>query len=502
MKEKTNNSLILSTKVFTFFLVVCVWKYPFESCAFGNSFNTGSNVNGALGEHRGRLLKGGLAVERYAQERLVDILHDDEETIKDRLGELIQEEKRKKNVESILRNGKLRDEMTLNGKYGKGSSASRRHSKSKKKSNTVRFMDESSDTLSLSSGSDGSIDLLSLSSGTDGSTDSLSFTSETDSSTGSINGALDNEGSSETLSVRSDDDASTNSLNLQSDDDASTNSLNLQSDDDGSTNSLNLKSIKDGSTNSLDSLQLDDYLEKEFEDDLSDKETRESITLDDKYYEQDTITKKNEKLIKSRLKALKTGDYDNLGKENLDRRFVKDLEAFAMGKKMKRGSSAGGFLKKLDSKFELELLRFFKNKGLRANSSFSGRGITGKLLKIMDKYRVFAPLAGTGVLYVLAMVYVLYFMATPVMMSLTSIALIVTGVFIYAFIAMGVYYGSKIAKLSHMKNVIRMFSVVDKKSRHGGRRESSRHGSRRESSRHGSRRESSRHSSRRERSRY
>ncbi|SCO66694.1 Plasmodium exported protein, unknown function [Plasmodium vivax] len=489
MKEKTNNSLILSTKVFTFFLVVCVWKYPFESCAFGNSFNTGSNVNGALGEHRGRLLKGGLAVERYAQERLVDILHDDEETIKDRLGELIQEEKRKKNVESILRNGKLRDEMTLNGKYGKGSSASRRHSKSKKKSNTVRFMDESSDTLSLSSGSDGSIDLLSLSSGTDGSTDSLSFTSETDSSTGSINGALDNEGSSETLSVRSHDDASTNSLNLQS-------------DDDGSTNSLNLKSIKDGSTNSLDSLQLDDYLEKEFEDDLSDKETRESITLDDKYYEQDTITKKNEKLIKSRLKALKTGDYDNLGKENLDRRFVKDLEAFAMGKKMKRGSSAGGFLKKLDSKFELELLRFFKNKGLRANSSFSGRGITGKLLKIMDKYRVFAPLAGTGVLYVLAMVYVLYFMAAPAMMPLTSIALIVTGVFIYAFIAMGVYYGSKIAKLSHMKNVIRMFSVVDKKSRHGGRRESSRHGSRRESSRHGSRRESSRHSSRRERSRY
>ncbi|KMZ81197.1 hypothetical protein PVIIG_02679 [Plasmodium vivax India VII] len=471
MKEKTNNSLILSTKVFTFFLVVCVWKYPFESCAFGNSFNTGSNVNGALGEHRGRLLKGGLAVERYARERLVDILHDDEETIKDRLGELIQEEKRKKNVESILRNGKLRDEMTLNGKYGKGSSASRRHSKSKKKSNTVRFMDESSDTLSLSSGSDGSIDLLSLSSGTDGSTDSLSFTSETDSSTGSINGALDNEGSSETLSVRSDDDASTNSLNLQSDDDAS-------------TNSLNLKSIKDGSTNSLDSLQLDDYLEKEFEDDLSDKETRESITLDDKYYEQDTITKKNEKLIKSRLKALKTGDYDNLGKENLDRRFVKDLEAFAMGKKMKRGSSAGGFLKKLDSKFELELLRFFKNKGLRANSSFSGRGITGKLLKIMDKYRVFAPLAGTGVLYVLAMVYVLYFMAAPAMMSLPTLGIIITGVFIYAFIAMGVYYGSKIAKLSHMKNVIRMFSVVDKKSRHGSRRESSRRSSRREKSRY------------------
>ncbi|SCA60622.1 Plasmodium exported protein, unknown function [Plasmodium vivax] len=479
MKEKTYNSLIPCTKVFTFFLIVCAWKYPFETCAFGNSFNTGSKLNGVLSEHRGRLLKGGLAVERYARERLVDILHDDEETIEDRLGELIQEEKRKENVESLLRNGKLRDEMTLSGKYGKGSSASRRHSKSKKKSNTVRFKDESTDALSLSSGTDGSIDSLSLS-------------SETESYTGSLNGSMYNDGSEGTLSLRSYDSASTDSKSLRSYDSASTDSKSLRTYDSASMDSKSLRTY-DSYATSLDSLQIDDYLEKEFEDDLSDNETRESITLDDKYYEQDTITKKNEKLIKSRLKALKTGDYDNLGKEILDPRFVKDLEAFAMGKKMKRGSSVGGFLNKLDSKFELELLRYYKNKGLRANSSFSGRGITGKLLKIMDKYRVFAPLVATGIVYVMVMVYVFFFMVIPVTMSLPMLGIIITGFFLYPVIAIGIYYGLTQEKISHMQNLIIMLNIVDKMLTHDGRRESSRRKSRRESCRHGSRREKSRY---------
>ncbi|GAB69905.1 hypothetical protein PCYB_006540 [Plasmodium cynomolgi strain B] len=100
MQEKTNNLLILSTKLFAFFLILCAWNYPFQSSFFRNS-SSKSNLNNILGELRGRLLKGGTAVERHAQdavlrERLVNILHDDDETIKVRLNELIQEEKRKK----------------------------------------------------------------------------------------------------------------------------------------------------------------------------------------------------------------------------------------------------------------------------------------------------------------------------------------------------------------------------------------------------------------------
>ncbi|GAB69809.1 hypothetical protein PCYB_005580 [Plasmodium cynomolgi strain B] len=244
-------------KLFTFFLILCAWNYPFQPSSFRNS-SSKSNLNNILGELRGRLLKGGTSVERHAQdavlrERLVNILHDDDETIKVRLNELIQEEKRKKNVESILRYGNLPDELPRSSKSGKGASASKRQCKPKKKANIVRIKDESTDSLNFSNE-------------TYGSTDSLSGSTDTDSSTGSLNGEMDH--------------------------DASTVSLSLRSDYDASTESLSIESTKHGSTTTLDSLQLDKYLEKEFEDELSYYERRESINLGDKYYEQDTITEK------------------------------------------------------------------------------------------------------------------------------------------------------------------------------------------------------------------
>ncbi|GAB65934.1 hypothetical protein PCYB_074350 [Plasmodium cynomolgi strain B] len=299
MQEKTNNPLILSTKVFTFFLIVCAWKYPFQSSSFRNSSST-SNLNNTLGELRGRLLKGGTAVERHAQdavlrERLVNILHDDDETIKDRLNELIQEEKRKKNVESTLSNGKLLDELTQSSNSGKGANASQRQGKHKKYANTGRFKVESTDSLNLSIEINGSTGSLSGAINTISSTGSLNRKMDNGSSTKSLSLRSDDDASSGSLSLRSDDDASTKSLSLRSDDDASSESLSIRSDDNASTESQSLDSTSNDSTTTMDSIQLDDYLEKEFELELSDNGSRGSISLDDKYYVQDTITEKNEK---------------------------------------------------------------------------------------------------------------------------------------------------------------------------------------------------------------
>ncbi|GAB69940.1 hypothetical protein PCYB_006890, partial [Plasmodium cynomolgi strain B] len=296
--------------------------FPPQPSSFRNSSST-SNLNNSLGELRGRLLKGGTAVERHAQdavlrERLVNVLHDDDETIKYRLNELKQEGKRKKNVESTLRNGNLRDELPRSSKSEKGARASKRQGKPKKKANMVRIKYES--------------------------TDSLYFSRKTD-------------GSTESLSSRSDYDTSTESLGIER--------------------------TNHSSTTTLDSLQLDKYLEKKFEEEISYYERRKSINLRDKYYEL----------------ALKRGDYENLGKEILDTKYVKDLERFPMVKEMKRGSSIGRFLKKLDS-FEFEfVVPLSKNKSFRANSSFHSRGLTGKLLRILDKYVVFSPLTSNGIHY-------------------------------------------------------------------------------------------------------
>ncbi|KMZ81199.1 hypothetical protein PVIIG_02681 [Plasmodium vivax India VII] len=120
MKEKTNKPLILSTKVFTFFLLVCTWKYPLESSStFGKSPETRCHPRNEPAMQVGRVLIGDTLVHSSApryptlKEKLIDILDEhDDEVFSKRLNALIHDEKFKKQFELLFHGGQLRKDIS------------------------------------------------------------------------------------------------------------------------------------------------------------------------------------------------------------------------------------------------------------------------------------------------------------------------------------------------------------------------------------------------------
>ncbi|GAB65936.1 hypothetical protein PCYB_074370 [Plasmodium cynomolgi strain B] len=118
MKEKTNKPRILSTKVFTFFLLVCTGKYPLESSTFGKSPDTKCHPRNAPTMQVSRILIGETQVQSppiypSLKEKLIDILDErNDDVFRKRLNALIQEEKYKKQFEFLFNGNKFTKDLS------------------------------------------------------------------------------------------------------------------------------------------------------------------------------------------------------------------------------------------------------------------------------------------------------------------------------------------------------------------------------------------------------
>ncbi|GAW80426.1 Plasmodium exported protein, unknown function [Plasmodium gonderi] len=503
MKEKTNMPFNLSPKVFTFFLLISAWKFPFESCA-SYKWNRNSEINNTLGMQHGRMLKGEAVVQKKAtysklKEELVDILEEeDKDLFGKRLNALINDSNYKQQFNILLNNEQLKglsDFAKINDRIKKQYAPHSEESedvadvRTLKKPNEIsvvenpkqigkvtdlakyknpRIAEEVSKLHQLAKNAD----------------DVAKFRKwHKESSISNLDNELRINQDKQKLKNASNKSSYGNKypIGFDSVDDLESLDLNEDNEDEDDAYKSDLDETDNESCFDIDELKenhdkvvyLDDdgncisaeeYMINQINEKTErvhkneniakhDEQKSEKInpkinpTTSDKQPPKTTYYINNKKVLKGEdLRKYNKTETSNQGNVKSDQKTIHN-------EKKNNNKQSNSFMRKLlrriDSKIELEMLRYLniQSKGQNNNSQKSQNKVL-KSFKIMNKYRVFSPLVALGIFSLMLSAryyYMEYFTSSPIF----SIILHILVYGLYALLAL--YYVAKLAKMTRVK---------------------------------------------------